>query len=410
MPSGVFQASASRSPPGAERAAAARQAARLRESSAEGAVIGGADRAVDAPIIAAPAATIAAMPTPRRQPRRRRRPRRRHRPSRRPARAPARRPAPLQADHARHADRDGPQDLAVDRPAAAGPAQHRRQPRPRLGTPTAPSAPPSLDAALALAGDAAPVVHVIGGAEIYALALPLADELQLTEIDAEFPADTFFPAWDRRRFAEVAREPRETAEGLRYAFVTYRKLPQGRLTPRRAALDALGRDRHRRRRASPAPHIEAPARQRAARGAISASAACRSRGAARRSSICLRADRRAHARDAVEVLLASRISSMRRSGSPPLNSCLERRRACLPRSSAGLRGCGGELLARARSAAESAGDIGIGDGGRRGCGSAAAADAADAPALRRLDDRHRRVLDLLAAELFRPRLAVIVLL
>jgi dihydrofolate reductase len=85
---------------------------------------------------------------------------------------------------------------------------------------------PSLDAALALAGTV-PLVHVIGGAEIYASALPIADELQLTEIDAEFPADTFFPAWDRSRYAEAAREPHETADGLRYAFVTYKKLPEG---------------------------------------------------------------------------------------------------------------------------------------------------------------------------------------
>ena len=84
----------------------------------------------------------------------------------------------------------------------------------------------SLEQALALAGDA-PIVHVIGGAELYALALPLANELQLTEIDAEFPADTFFPAWDKRRFARTAHEPRETAAGLRYAFSTYKKLPEG---------------------------------------------------------------------------------------------------------------------------------------------------------------------------------------
>ena len=83
----------------------------------------------------------------------------------------------------------------------------------------------TLDAALAIAGSA-PIVHVIGGAAIYALALPIADELQLTEIDAQFPADVFFPPWDRERFAEVAREPRQTAEGLRYAFVTYKKLPE----------------------------------------------------------------------------------------------------------------------------------------------------------------------------------------
>jgi dihydrofolate reductase len=84
----------------------------------------------------------------------------------------------------------------------------------------------SLEQALALAGDSA-VVHVIGGAELYALALPLADELQLTEIDAEFPADTFFPAWDRSRFARTLHEPHETADGLRYAFATYKRLPEG---------------------------------------------------------------------------------------------------------------------------------------------------------------------------------------
>lgn len=84
----------------------------------------------------------------------------------------------------------------------------------------------SVEAAIALAAPA-PLVHVIGGAEVYALALPMADELQLTEIDAEYPADVFFPAWDRSRFVPVAREPHETAEGLRYAFVTYRKQPQG---------------------------------------------------------------------------------------------------------------------------------------------------------------------------------------
>jgi dihydrofolate reductase len=84
----------------------------------------------------------------------------------------------------------------------------------------------SLDAALALVS-AVPLVHVVGGAEIYALALPIADELQLTEIDVQFPADTFFPAWDRSRFIEVARQQRQTAEGLRYAFATYKKLPQG---------------------------------------------------------------------------------------------------------------------------------------------------------------------------------------
>src|SRR5687768_1977011 len=53
----------------------------------------------------------------------------------------------------------------------------------------------SLHDALAMLRDA-PKVFVIGGGEIYAQALPLADELVLTEIDAEFQADAFFPSWD----------------------------------------------------------------------------------------------------------------------------------------------------------------------------------------------------------------------
>jgi dihydrofolate reductase len=84
----------------------------------------------------------------------------------------------------------------------------------------------SFDAALA-AAESAPLVHVIGGAAIYAAAMPVADELQLTEIDAEYPADTFFPEWDRSRFELVSREPHETPDGLRYAFATYRRLASG---------------------------------------------------------------------------------------------------------------------------------------------------------------------------------------
>jgi len=78
----------------------------------------------------------------------------------------------------------------------------------------------SLDAALALAADA-PRVFVIGGAEIYALALPLADELQLTEIDATFAADAFFPPWDRSAFSRTLHEAHTSADGVPYAFTTY---------------------------------------------------------------------------------------------------------------------------------------------------------------------------------------------
>jgi dihydrofolate reductase len=78
----------------------------------------------------------------------------------------------------------------------------------------------SLEAALAACSE--PEVCVIGGAELYALALPRADKLALTEVDASFPdADRHFPAWPRERFAEAARETRTGASGLRFDFVDY---------------------------------------------------------------------------------------------------------------------------------------------------------------------------------------------
>ena len=75
----------------------------------------------------------------------------------------------------------------------------------------------SIDAALALLTGTGRA-FVVGGAEIYALALPHADELVLTEIDADLDGDTFFPVWDRTSFTCLAREAREG-----YRFVTYKK-------------------------------------------------------------------------------------------------------------------------------------------------------------------------------------------
>jgi dihydrofolate reductase len=80
----------------------------------------------------------------------------------------------------------------------------------------------SLEAALALVAGA-PRACVIGGAQLYTLALPQADVLELTEIDTELDGDTFFPDWDRRDFAERRREQHLAADGTRFAFVTYER-------------------------------------------------------------------------------------------------------------------------------------------------------------------------------------------
>ena len=78
----------------------------------------------------------------------------------------------------------------------------------------------SLPEALALV-HAAPRVFVLGGAQLYAQALPLAHMLVLTEIDADLPGDVFFPAWDRTQFTEHSRSSQRTASGVAYEFVTY---------------------------------------------------------------------------------------------------------------------------------------------------------------------------------------------
>ena len=82
----------------------------------------------------------------------------------------------------------------------------------------------SLAEALSAAQGAAEV-FVIGGAEIYALALPLADRLQLTEVDAAIDGDAYFPDFDRSAWREVSRESRSTEgpEHLRHDFVTYER-------------------------------------------------------------------------------------------------------------------------------------------------------------------------------------------
>jgi dihydrofolate reductase len=82
----------------------------------------------------------------------------------------------------------------------------------------------SLDAALAAAGPV-PEVVVIGGADVYRLALPGAETLYLTRVHADAGADTFFPALDAADWEEVAREERPADERHPHAlsYVTLRR-------------------------------------------------------------------------------------------------------------------------------------------------------------------------------------------
>ena len=82
----------------------------------------------------------------------------------------------------------------------------------------------SLDEAVARAGNGE--LMVIGGGEVYALALPHATRMHMTEIDTVTPdADTFFPAFDPGEWREVARahHPADARHPLAFDFVDYER-------------------------------------------------------------------------------------------------------------------------------------------------------------------------------------------
>ena len=78
----------------------------------------------------------------------------------------------------------------------------------------------SLEAAIAAARDDSEI-FAIGGGEIYALVLPIADRIYATEIDRKYEGDTCFPELEEGKWRETVRETHEdAASGLRYSFVT----------------------------------------------------------------------------------------------------------------------------------------------------------------------------------------------
>ena len=73
------------------------------------------------------------------------------------------------------------------------------------------------DLQVALAACESETVFIIGGAEIYRQALPLASTLLLTHVHRRVEGDTRFPEYDSSQWQEVGRE-----EHSDYAFVEYR--------------------------------------------------------------------------------------------------------------------------------------------------------------------------------------------
>ncbi|NHM05806.1 dihydrofolate reductase [Flavobacterium sp. CYK-4] len=68
--------------------------------------------------------------------------------------------------------------------------------------------------------------YVIGGGEIYQLALPEADAIELTKVHASLPADTFFPEVDLKHWKLIASKyhPKDEKHQYDFTFETYLRI------------------------------------------------------------------------------------------------------------------------------------------------------------------------------------------
>jgi dihydrofolate reductase len=83
----------------------------------------------------------------------------------------------------------------------------------------------TLENAMAFAAQCGEELFVIGGAALYQMTLPMAERLYLTDIQAEFEGDTFFPALDLADWHEIACEDiaQDPSVSFSYRFLTLEK-------------------------------------------------------------------------------------------------------------------------------------------------------------------------------------------
>ena len=66
-------------------------------------------------------------------------------------------------------------------------------------------------------------VWIIGGANVYKQALPLASDLYLTEIETDVEGDAFFPEFDLALWKQINRQEHIGKNGIPYAFIHYQR-------------------------------------------------------------------------------------------------------------------------------------------------------------------------------------------
>ncbi|MBK3495115.1 dihydrofolate reductase [Viridibacillus sp. YIM B01967] len=79
----------------------------------------------------------------------------------------------------------------------------------------------SLEEALAQAKKESEEIMVIGGEQIFRMALPMADRLYVTKIEKQYEGDTFFPAYGDEWKIVSQSEVIETEDGVKFSYLVY---------------------------------------------------------------------------------------------------------------------------------------------------------------------------------------------
>ena len=81
----------------------------------------------------------------------------------------------------------------------------------------------SLEKAIFMTAEA-PETFIIGGQQIYQIALPFATHMYITKVEGNFEGDAYFPDYNQEEWREVAREDLITENNLKFSFLKYEKI------------------------------------------------------------------------------------------------------------------------------------------------------------------------------------------
>ena len=81
----------------------------------------------------------------------------------------------------------------------------------------------SLEKAVLKTADS-PEVFIIGGQQIYKIALPLATHMYVTKVDGNFEGDAYFPNYIQAEWREVDRKDLITENNLKFSFLKFERI------------------------------------------------------------------------------------------------------------------------------------------------------------------------------------------